>query len=144
MSISLVKLVSWLILEEVWAPFGWPGQSRLVSIHPSIHPFSTLYPGSGHGGSSVRKPIHPFSLATSSSSSWGSQCIPRPIERYNPCSVSWVCPRGSCRLDMPETPPLEGVRPSPFDWTLRYWVCVCCFVLLYFGCYVMCEKKKCW
>ncbi len=31
----------------------------------------------------------------------------------------------------------------PFDWTLRYWVYVCCFVLLYFGCYVMlCVKKK--
>lgn len=60
MSISLVKLVSWLILEEVWAPFGRPGQSRLVSIHPSIHLFSTLYPGSGRCGSSVRKPIHPF------------------------------------------------------------------------------------
>ncbi len=30
----------------------------------------------------------------------------------------------------------------PFDWTLRCWVCVCCFVLLYFGCYVMlCVKK---
>ncbi len=38
-----------------------------------------------------------------------------------------------------------SLSPSPFDWTLRYWVCVCCFVLLYFGCYVMCEKKKkCW
>ncbi len=33
--------------------------------------------------------------------------------------------------------------PLPFDWTLRCWVCVCCFVLLYFGCYVvLCEKKK--
>ncbi len=41
----------------------------------------------------------------------------------------------------------------PFDLTLSYWVYVCCFVLLYFGCYVMlcyvmlcyyvmCEKKK--
>ncbi len=31
----------------------------------------------------------------------------------------------------------------PFDWTLRCWVCVCCFVLLYFGCYVvLCVKKK--
>ncbi len=31
----------------------------------------------------------------------------------------------------------------PFDWTLRYWVCVCCFVLLFFGCYVMlCMKNK--
>ncbi len=29
----------------------------------------------------------------------------------------------------------------PFDWTLRYWVCVCCFVLLFFGCYVM---LYCW
>ncbi len=34
----------------------------------------------------------------------------------------------------------------PFDWTLRYWVC--CFVLLYFECFVMlcyvmlCIKKK--
>ncbi len=25
----------------------------------------------------------------------------------------------------------------PFDLTLSYWVYVCCFVLLYFGCYVM-------
>ncbi len=37
----------------------------------------------------------------------------------------------------------------PFDWTLRCWVCVCCFVLLYFGCYVvLCVKKikikNCW
>ncbi len=32
---------------------------------------------------------------------------------------------------------------SRFDWTLRCWVCVCCFVLLYFGCYIMlCVKKK--
>ncbi len=30
----------------------------------------------------------------------------------------------------------------PFDWTLRCWVCVCCTVLLYFRCYVMCKKKK--
>ncbi len=31
----------------------------------------------------------------------------------------------------------------PFDWTLRCWLCVCCFVLLYFGYYVMlCVKKK--
>ncbi len=31
----------------------------------------------------------------------------------------------------------------PFDWTLRCWVCVCCFVLLYFGCcVVLCVKKK--
>ncbi len=29
----------------------------------------------------------------------------------------------------------------PFDWTLRYWVCVCCFVLLYFGCYYVWKKK---
>ncbi len=30
----------------------------------------------------------------------------------------------------------------PFDWTLRCWVCVCCFVLLYSGCYVvLCVKK---
>ncbi len=32
----------------------------------------------------------------------------------------------------------------PFDWTLRCWVCVCCFVCLYFGwyvCYVWKEKK---
>ncbi len=30
----------------------------------------------------------------------------------------------------------------PFDWTLRCWVCVCCLVLLYFGCYVvLCVKK---
>ncbi len=33
----------------------------------------------------------------------------------------------------------------PFDWTLRCWVCVCCFVLFYFGYYVVCcvwKKKK--
>ncbi len=30
----------------------------------------------------------------------------------------------------------------PFDWTLRCWVCVCCFVLFYFGYCVVCEKKK--
>ncbi len=31
----------------------------------------------------------------------------------------------------------------PFDWTLRCWVCVFCFVLLYFGCcVVLCVKKK--
>ncbi len=30
----------------------------------------------------------------------------------------------------------------PFDWTLRCWVCVCCFVLFYFGYYVvLCVKK---
>ncbi len=28
----------------------------------------------------------------------------------------------------------------PFDWTLRCWVCVCCFVLFYFGYRVVCEK----
>ncbi len=33
--------------------------------------------------------------------------------------------------------------PLPFDWTLRCWVCVCCFVLLYFGYYVvLCVKNK--
>ncbi len=33
--------------------------------------------------------------------------------------------------------------PLPFDWTLRCCVCVCCFVLLYFGYYVMlCVEKK--
>ncbi len=32
--------------------------------------------------------------------------------------------------------------PLPFDWTLRCWVCVCCFILLYSGYYVMlCVKK---
>ncbi len=31
----------------------------------------------------------------------------------------------------------------PFHWTLRCWVCVCCFVLLYFGCcVVLCVKKN--
>ncbi len=31
----------------------------------------------------------------------------------------------------------------PFDLTLSCWVYVCCFVLLYFGCYVMlCVKKN--
>ncbi len=36
-----------------------------------------------------------------------------------------------------------SLSPNPFDWTLRYWVYVCCFVLLYFVCYVMlCVKKK--
>ncbi len=31
----------------------------------------------------------------------------------------------------------------PFDWTLRCWVCVCCFVLFYFGYYVvLCVWKK--
>ncbi len=36
------------------------------------------------------------------------------------------------------------VLPSPsLDWTLRCWVCVCCFVLLYSGCYVvLCVKKN--
>ncbi len=35
-----------------------------------------------------------------------------------------------------------SLSPSLFDWTLRCWVCVCCFVLLYFGCYVvLCVKK---
>ncbi len=37
---------------------------------------------------------------------------------------------------------LIKIEPLPFDLTLSYWVYVCCFVLLYFGCYVMCEKKK--
>ncbi len=35
----------------------------------------------------------------------------------------------------------------PFDWTLKCWVYVCCFVLLCSGCYVvLCVKKKknCW
>ncbi len=37
----------------------------------------------------------------------------------------------------------------PFDWTLRCWVCVCCFVLFYFGYYVVLFVKKmkiknCW
>ncbi len=36
-----------------------------------------------------------------------------------------------------------SLSPPPFDWTLRCWVCVCCFVLLYFGYYVvLCVKKK--
>ncbi len=30
----------------------------------------------------------------------------------------------------------------PFDWTLRYWVCVCCFVLFCMLCYVMLCMKK--
>ncbi len=30
----------------------------------------------------------------------------------------------------------------PFDWTLRCWVCVCCFVLFYFGYYVVLFVKK--
>ncbi len=36
-----------------------------------------------------------------------------------------------------------SLSPSlPFDWTLRCWVCVCCFVLLYFECcVVLCVKK---
>ncbi len=32
--------------------------------------------------------------------------------------------------------------PLPFDWTLRCWVCVCCFVLLYFGYYAVLWVKK--
>ncbi len=53
---------------------------------------------------------------------------------------------------------INGAKPLTIDawqcflfdiyvmWTLRYWVCVCCFVLLYFECYVMlCMKNKtCW
>ncbi len=35
-----------------------------------------------------------------------------------------------------------SLSPLPFDWTLRCWVFVCCFILLYFGCYVvLCVKK---
>ncbi len=30
----------------------------------------------------------------------------------------------------------------PFDWTLGCWVCVCCFVLFYFGYYVVLFVKK--
>ncbi|TWW71182.1 hypothetical protein D4764_17G0006650 [Takifugu flavidus] len=48
---------------------------RLTSIHPSIHPSSTAYPGSGRGGSSLRRETQTsLSTATSSSSSGG---IPR-------------------------------------------------------------------
>ncbi len=37
----------------------------------------------------------------------------------------------------------SSLSPSLFDWTLRCWVCVCCFVLFYFGCcVVLCVKKK--
>ncbi|TWW56189.1 hypothetical protein D4764_08G0001760 [Takifugu flavidus] len=45
------------------------------SIYPSIHPFSTAYPGSGRGGSSLRREAQTsLTPATSSSSSGG---IPR-------------------------------------------------------------------
>ncbi len=36
----------------------------------------------------------------------------------------------------------------PFDWTLRCWVCVCCFVLFYLDIMLCClwkkKKKNCW
>ncbi len=37
---------------------------------------------------------------------------------------------------------LLSFPPSlPFDWTLRYWVCVCCFVIFFMLCM---KNKKCW
>ncbi len=35
-----------------------------------------------------------------------------------------------------------SLSPIPFDWTFRCWVCVCCFVLFYFGYYVVLFVKK--
>ncbi len=35
-----------------------------------------------------------------------------------------------------------SLSPSLFDWTLRCWVCVCCFVIFWMLCGVMCEKIK--
>lgn len=80
----------------------------------SIHPFSSTYPGPGHGGSRLSKVVQtPLSTATFSSLSWG---IPRPSQArwYNPFSMFWVYHVVSCQLDVPKKPPggMPGRHPD--------------------------------
>ncbi|KAF7642871.1 hypothetical protein LDENG_00249430, partial [Lucifuga dentata] len=85
-------------------------------IHPSIHPFSAAYLGSGSGGSRLSSLAHTFlSPARSSNPSWGT---PRhsQISRY--IIIPPVCPGSSigplpswtCLEDLPR----ETTREHPY------------------------------
>ncbi|TWW56603.1 Sodium channel protein type 8 subunit alpha [Takifugu flavidus] len=84
------------------------------SIHPSVHPSSTTYPGSGRGGSSLRREAQTsLSPATSSSSSGGSPGVPRPVERHSLSNVSWVFPGSPTGGTCPEHLTREASRGHP-------------------------------
>ncbi|TWW77393.1 hypothetical protein D4764_12G0007830 [Takifugu flavidus] len=73
-------------------------------FHPSIHPSSTAYPGSGRGGSSLSGPKRPRLPSTQlllPAHPGGSPDVPRPVERHSLSNVSWVFPGASYRRGMP-------------------------------------------
>ncbi len=91
------------LFTDLQSPFTLRGQVD----HPSIHP--SAYPGLDCGGSRLRKVVQMIlAPAMHSSSSGGSQGVPRPDEICNPSSVFWVYPKVSYQLDVPGKSLQEG------------------------------------
>ncbi len=83
-----------------------------------IHFPSLIWEKGVMGAGGVRAPVHNFS------GQFLQQGVPRPANRYNPSSVSWVCSGISSQLDMAGTPPLAGILtryPNHPNWLLSTW-----------------------
>uniref|UniRef100_A0A3B3SH27 Septin 10 n=1 Tax=Paramormyrops kingsleyae TaxID=1676925 RepID=A0A3B3SH27_9TELE len=77
----------------------------IPSIHPSIHslPLIQVSVTGGAGQTASPQPPPPAPLGE-------YQGSPRLVQRCNLSMMSWVCPRVSSLLDMPETPPQGGIH----------------------------------
>ncbi len=73
----------------------------LVSVYPSIHRQPLIRDGSSFS----RGPRLSFPWPHQSALTGGSQGVPRPVQRYNISTWTWVCPGASSQLDVPGTPP---------------------------------------
>ncbi|TWW75437.1 hypothetical protein D4764_13G0000990 [Takifugu flavidus] len=96
---------------DPWDPLN---KSTITHNHPSIHPFSTAYPGSGCGGSSLRREAQTsLSPATPLAHPEGSPGVPRPVERHSLSNVSWVFPGSPTGGTCPEHLTREASRGHP-------------------------------
>ena len=104
---------------------------RASKIVPVVFHFIRVRFRVAGAAASAEKPRPPSPQLLPPALPGGSRGVPRPAERYNPSSVSWVDPGVSSRWDMPETPPEGGVLtrcPNHLNWLLSTWRSKCWYV----------------
>jgi len=86
--------------------------TQVQSIHPSIHPFSSAYPGPGRGGSRLSRAPPGFLLHQPRSlvPPGGSRGVPRPDEIYNILLQTLH----------------QSVCPSPAPFNVQYYLTTYC------------------
>uniref|UniRef100_A0A8C6LRF5 Myosin motor domain-containing protein n=1 Tax=Nothobranchius furzeri TaxID=105023 RepID=A0A8C6LRF5_NOTFU len=89
--------------EEIVNMYKGKKRHEMIS---SIHPFSSTYPESGRGGSSLSRETQ---TSLSPAPPAESQGVPWPGERHRPSTVSWVILQVSSRLDVPGKPHQGGI-----------------------------------